>query len=554
MRKNFLSLVVLLFCIFTLHPAFNPMLEAAEIFLMLSYSDSGKVFRVKTDYEMLKPVGLFFNCDSADGFFVDNFNDFRTLSFKEPQTYQPVRQSLFRQVFDGKPAEADTSGSKSMHQDQRNELIGDSQAKPVFRSVGAPLSCGLGRKITLRPTETEFVPGEIEIFPERNWYQIPNSSWYQTWKNYETGNGSTYLIYYDEWQKALAEIVENLWRGQFPAFAAFRPVHKLENRRLLRAVTDGTLQTIDDFGKSFVAAKAAEKFCWAFNPGMNISKGELVVYSWEDSQTGRISFIGKNKQPEILLESKQADNRFIGFASTGLLVIGTDVVRSWLKKSDARFDDSQVNCKLAAFYAEPDKNVTRIAVYSDVNNYLYRFTYNEKSAAIEPAVEKIPLQINLDAMMFDIVGNLLMASMQEAENTFNADVEPGFGVETMMFDHSGELAEFDEEQGRYVNHEMPDRITGRLVFSKGFREAVFVLEVGSNQIRFINDVDLGKKYFCREFSLSRPPAELLNYTYSQVAVLAKKPGNRLDELKGEVPGFPDQFQKPEKVFIGFFQQ
>jgi hypothetical protein len=170
MRKRIFWVIV--FCFFVASTA----TEAAEIFLMLSFRDSGKVFRVKTDYERLRPIGLFFDCDRADGFYIDNLKDFRMLSFKSPESFAPVKTTLFRQVFDGQISLADSGGKTSLHQDQRNQLIKGSVARPVYRTVGAPLSCGPGRKISVRPNSGDFAKDELEILPEHNWYQIANSA------------------------------------------------------------------------------------------------------------------------------------------------------------------------------------------------------------------------------------------------------------------------------------------------------------------------------------------------------------------------------------------
>jgi hypothetical protein len=40
--------------------------------------------------------------------------------------------------------------------------------------------------------------------------------------------------------------------------------------------------------------------------------------------------------------------------------------------------------------------------------------------------------------------------------------------------------------------------------------------------------------------------------YAELFKTAQEPGNYLSEIKTEVPDFPDQFKKPEKVFIATY--
>ncbi len=539
--------MLFVFCFFVAFTA----ADAAEIFLMLSYKDSGKVFRVKTDYERLRPIGLFFDCDPADGFYIDNLKDFRMLSFKSPETFVPVRTTLFRQVFDGPVNLADFGGNSSQHQDQRDLLIRDSVAKPVFRTLGAPMSCGPGRKISVRPNNDDFAPAEVEILKDHNWYQIANSSWYQTW--HKNSDGS-YQIFFDEWQEGQAKVVETLWRGQNPAYAASRPIHHFPEKRLLRAITDGTLEIVEGFEKSFAVASSPKRISWAFDPGFQLDKGRLVVYSWSDDRPGSYSFVNHQSRPKLLVESRDAESRHIGFTNDGIMVIGNDIVKNWLKQGVYAKDAENLTCDLAAFYKVYSENRVKVAVFSKGENNLYIFTFDEESTKVAANPYKIKLPVKPEAMCFDIAGNILFTKMKEAENLFFPEVEPGYGVETLQFKNVDSLAEFDEEKGRYVEVKMPEKIVGLIVFSKQYQQELFALEPELNEFTRINDVNLGKKYFYREFTLNKPPEDLLNFNYQQVTDLARKPENILSELKSDVPGFPDQFKKPEKVFIGFYQQ
>jgi hypothetical protein len=403
----------------------------------------------------------------------------------------------------------------------------------------------------VRPNSGDFAKDELEILPEHNWYQIANSSWYQTW--HKNADGS-YQVFFDEWQEGQAEVVETLWRGQNPAYAASRPIHHYPQRRLLRAITDGTLEIVKGYEKSFAVTTDPTKICWAFEPGFNLNKGSLVVYSWSDNNPGSYSFINHQRRPKLLIESREAENRHIGFTNDGMIVVGTDIIRKWLKETGNGKDALKATCDLAAFYNVYYENTLKVAVFSKADSCLYIFSFDEENLKVKAGVFRKQLSLNPDALCFDIGGNVLFTAMNEAESQFFPGIEPGCGVETMQFENVDNLAEFDEEKGRYVEVKMPEKIIGKMVFSKEYRQELFALEPDLNELTRINDVNLGKKYFYREFILNQPPEDLLNFNYQQVVDLARKPGNILSELKSDVPGFPDQFIKPEKVFIGFYQQ
>ncbi|MFZ5951878.1 MAG: hypothetical protein ACOYXC_14320 [Candidatus Rifleibacteriota bacterium] len=526
--------------------------SALELFLMLSYQDKGRVYRVKTSNEGLLPTGYLFESEPADGFFVDNYFDFRLLITRDSNLYEPENRTLFRQVFDGTVADAENGLQSMTHQDMRDQLIADSLARPVFRPVGAPLSCGTGRKISVRPDKSNFLPGECEILPDHDWYQIPNGSWYQTWHKISEGERSSYLIHFDEWQKGSVEVIETLWRGVHPAYVTQRPLHQLESSRLLRALTDGSLELVNGYEKSFVAAEKRASYAWAFNPGFNVSKGELLLYSWLADKPGKLRVIGRPGEFQTGFESKEPGQRFVGIAGMKAVVIGTDIMRGWLAEASMQEAARVAECSLAAFHYSWETNLLQIMVYSNSDQKLYRFFYDTQQNRLMGSPEQFVIDMKPDAILFDLSGSFYITAMQQAECLIQKDVEPGYEVETMQLYGLDGVAEFDEEKGKYVNSTIPEQVRGHIVFSRSYSQNVFWF--GNNRPELIYSADLGKEFLFREFELNRPPLDLLNYDYYQVMTLAGKPGNRLSELKPDVPGYPDQYVKPQKAFLGFYQR
>lgn len=526
--------------------------SAIEIYMMLSFAESGRVYRVKTDYESYKPIGFYFSATPAEGFYIDNYRDFRMLHLGNSGETASANESIFRQVFDGPIAKADFGGQASQHQDQRNQIIADSIARPVYRTVGAPLSSGPGRKINLRLSDRYFAEGEVDIQQDKSWYQIPNGSWYQTWIPKSNPSDGSFLIYFDEWQKAKKEIEETIWRGEPPAFAIKHNVHQIESRQLLRAITDGSFQILPDHKHSFIAASKTENFAWAFNPGSIIGKGELAIYSWNENDKGRLTFpVSRFKYP-VLIESRDAKNRWVGFGCNHLFILGNDIFKSWLNLAGS--DCKTVESSLVCLFPVIDENLTHISFFNKSDRTIYTFCYDEAKKSIKNEFSRFQLKFDPDAMIADPRGNLIISAFAEAPLNTPIDLQPGLDVETMQLDVSEDLAEFDEEKGRYVNHKMPAKVSGRMVFSRGYLQKIFAIMRDDPELYLINSVELNKQFFYRDFTLFEPDPELLNLNYNEVLALAGKTGNVLSELKENVPGFPDQFEKPKKVFLGFFQE
>lgn len=531
----------------------SPPVNAREVFLYLGFSEIGKVYRVVTDYEMRRPVGYFFDATPVEAFYVDKFKDFRMLRLGEEHEQGMIDMKLSRQVFDGSIADADLGNGTLQHDDQREVLIKGSKAVPVYRSPGAPLSCNTGKKIPYTPDLKEFCPGEVKVFSGKKWYEIPNGSWYQTWNTIAEPKGSSYLIFYDQWNRFTAEVVESFWRGEKPGLVMEEKSGAIEKRKLLRATINGAMEVIAEFDRPVVVAENREKFSWYFDPGDSLGKGNLVFYSWFGAKAGKMTINGEQSSFKIQDESRCDKIRFPWAGAGRGLVVGCDVVEKWLKKSGNE-NSQRIDCTLASFYVAKAMNSLSVAVYSSNNSSLYEFRFEQMKLGSPSLIRKTELMFTPDALFYDMGGNLLMAAHEQEENTFFPDLEPGYGVETIRFDSSTSPGGFSDSGEKLVNPVVPAKLSGKIVFSKGFRESVYVLERDEPSVKFLNSVRLNKEYFYREFKLNNPPQDVFSTGYAEILLLARKPGNSLSKLQKNAPGFPDEHVKPEKVFLGFFQE
>jgi hypothetical protein len=525
--------------------------NASEVFLYLGFEDNARVFRVVTDYEFHRPIGYLFDAEPAEAFYIDNYKDFRMLRLDTDNEYEPANESLFRQVYDGPIKSLATSDKVFQHQDQREKLVEGSLAKPVYRTTGLPFSCGTGRKLNLRIKESYFADGELEVLPGKNWYQIPNGSWYQTWLTEGGAKDADHLVFYDQWRKQKVRVIESFWRGEKPGKVVERTVHENLHCCLFRAVVNSRMKIGDSCKKPYIAATRNEKFTCFFKPGNFVQRGELLIYSWFDTESGRVSLRGQVKNLPVLLESKDKNKRFAGLVKDGVIVVGPDIVQQWLKEVGS---GAVADCTLVAFHQLPLSATIKVAVYSRENAKLYLFELDHSTLKPKRNFKSIGVDLQIDTLFYDQGGNLLLACNEEDNPQLFADLEPGYGIETLHFDVSEELGEFSEDAGRFVNTRIPEKLTGSLVFSKSYKESVYALNENNDEFTLLNSVDLSKEYFCRRFELNDPPQNLLEMGYAEIIDLAGKPGNFLGEMDPEVPGFPDQYEKPKRVFIGFYQE
>jgi hypothetical protein len=528
--------------------------NAAEVFMLLSYDGFSRVYRVVTDDTLFKPIGYHFEASEAVGFYIDAYKDFRLLEINAVDDLPgKISATLFRQVFDGSIQEADNgiNGDKT-HNDERESLIAGSKGKPVYRCVGAPLSKGPGRKINLRLNERDFVAGECRIVDGKNWYQIPNDSWYQTWHHATESKDSGRLIFYDCWQAKKQRVVESIWRGQTPGRVAAGKITDLEERQLLRAICDGALRIVPYQNEAQIVARSSDRFSFYFDAGRLLSRGRLVFYTWNGDKKGRFHYTNVRHATPTAFESLSSDARFVGLGEQKVMVMGSDILADWLKESG--IDHEGASADLAAFFHESLTLVTEIAVYDRAAQTLYRCRYDEQKEALVEPLTPIKLAIAPEKMLYDSAGNLLLTLIEEKKPTTAIAAEPDFDLETMIIETGGIVSEFSEDEGLYTKQIIPDQVVGRFIFSRGYSQSLYAIAAGSSTVEHVCAIDLNKEFFMREFELNAAPDNLLNLSYNEVYLLAKEQQNHLSPLKSEVDGYPDQFVKPKDVFIGYYQR
>lgn len=555
MRSSFARLITAATLIYT---TFCAPAGAFESYLYLGYKDTGKVYRLSTGDQNQLPTGFVFACDpGAEAFVVDKLRNYRFLNLVSEGEFARTPGHIYRQVFDGLAVDADRGRhGHSQHQDQRNSLIQGAEGQPVFRPAGAPFSAGPGQPVSEVIARTGLSEGEYAPVDGRNWYKIPNGSWFQTWFPVEQPASESYKIFYDCWQEQKYFCNEAIWRGFVPGKVFERNTGSGTSRRFVRFAVDGAMEILPGTDDRSEMQSRPGFACYHDRSG-SIGEGSLLVHTWTGSDTGAFYINGEPSSFQPAVVSKTPSLRFVGMNISGssrrIYVVGNDVLHEWLRENN--IDQTGAECSLAVFCNVDEGRQTRVFVYSAPEKKIYCFGINEngllKASYLKTIIPEFPVQ----AMHADSSGNLYIAGVELSPQTLATPADFAAGFESLQINEEaqmlGETLSEDEFQKKL---NLRADLTGRIVFSQTGNAVLMMVYEGDSVPVTIGRAFLNKKYMAREFSfknqtlkdLHLPPAELLRLT--------EKPGNTLAELQGNVPGFPDEFVQPEKLLISVHEE
>ncbi len=527
---------------------------ALESYLYLGYEESGRVYRLTTTDQNQLPTGYVFACEpDVAAFIVDKLRNFRFIKTAQAGDFKKAHGYIYRQVFDDIAEDADRgSGGYAQHQDQRSELIPDSAGKPVFRPAGAPFSAGTGLVVTEGVAAASLEDGECEKVADRKWFRIPNGSWYQTWFNVAGRPESSLKIFYDCWEERDYSCHETIWRGSTPGQVHDRIVAAGVERRFIRAMTDGAMELLDENRQVSELLKQGG-FSVFHDSSTGTGEGNLLVHTWAGKDAGRFFVNGEscNDQPAIV--SQSTDRRFVAMNTSGtsnrLYVIGNDVLRSWLKGS--KYDAPEAECTAAVSTTLESGQKTGIFVYSAPQKIIYCFVKDETLPGNFALKHTITADFAVLAMHADPQGNLYLASIERVPAALEKSDDFAAGFESLQIADeqslmsSGKLSEDDVKTAMSVKHDL----SGSIIFSQAGYAVLYVVGDGQTQPVALGSVFLDKTFFARDFTFRNTSLQDLRVNAVELLKIAEKPGNSLAEVRGNVPGFPDQFRQPAKLFI-----
>ena len=555
MRNSFARLITAATLVYS---AFCAPAGAFESYMYLGYKDTGKVYRLSTGDQNQLPTGFIFACDpGAEAFMVDKLRNYRFLNLVPDGEFIRTPGHIYRQVFDGLAVDADRGRhGHSQHQDQRDGLIPGSAGQPVFRPAGAPFSAGPGHPVGDAIARAGLSEGEYAPVEGRNWYKIPNGSWYQTWFPVEQPASESYKIFYDCWQEQKFFCHEAIWRGFVPGKVFERTAGNGTSRRFVRVAIDGAMEKLSDKGYG-PEIENRPGFAFYHDRSGSTGEGDLLVHTWTGADAGLFFINGEPTSFQPVMASKSPSSRFVGMnisgSSRSIYVVGTDILQSWLR--DNNIDQTTGECSLAVFCNVDEGRQTRVFIYSAPEKKIYCFSLNEngilKARYLKTIVPELPVQ----AMHADGSGNLYIAGVEMSPPALADSADFAAGFESLQINEEaamlGETLSEDEFQKKL---NVRADLTGRIIFSQTGNAVLMMVYEGDSIPVTIGRAFLSKKYVARDFSLKNQSLKELHLPPAELLRLTEKPGNTLAELQGNVPGFPDEFVQPEKLLISVHEE
>jgi len=381
--------------------------EAADVYALFNYHDRSEVHFVFSTQTPANPFGKLFLAHHAESLHIDELNRFRLAFFNQTDDFKLVQRRLHRQVFDGRPALADHGmGGHSQHQDQRDSISPDQSGRPVFRSRGAPFSPGPGFMVTPQLARQNLVSGEVEILSGKNWYEIPNSSWYQTWFREGTGNSLSYMIFYDRWEEQTATVRESVWNGLPVARSDEFIIGGYSNYRLLRAKVDGAMELTADKSRLKAEINQSARVSLLQYGATKAAGVKTAMYQWYGNGEGVLSVENQRVDFNTVWESLDKQARFpFMLDEKRLIVMGTDLLHRWLESHGPGHENSECTfCVLVP----AGNNTHALSVYSAPDNSLFRFFIDSTANVNLKMTQVANLAFKPCAMTADHEGNLIL--------------------------------------------------------------------------------------------------------------------------------------------------
>lgn len=506
---------------------------AADVYALFNYPEQADIYRIFSTQAAGKTFGKQFSTPPAKAFYIDNNQQFRLVHSNQTTTFKTSARPLCRQVFDGLPVLADKGWhGYAQYQDQRDQLLPDSAGKPVFRSTGAPFSPGPGFPVDAEIAHQYLLAGEIVECPGHNWYEIPNSSWYQTWFKADETSNSSYLIFYDNWEEREYILTESIWSGQPVTNSRVLHPATLYDYRLQRAMLDGAMETLASAPALRIVFNNPVKMAFCHGINMLSNEFDTFLYSWYGDAPGTLSTNGQNFDFQIVFASKHKEARFpVLLDRNRLLVMGTDLLHDWLTFSQINSEDSECSSCVCSTMSDGNRAVM---VYSASNQKLYRFIIDAEAGIDFAKTTMTQLAFDPAAFTVDHEGRVFIGS---------------FSLWPESLTESEDLIMAIEAIDIYPDESTEEEIRGRILLAQQCYFNVYRVDYSRIEPLWYGNFKAGHRFFQCEFKVKSPPS-VLTRDVRILFELTRQPGNSLSEIKSvseeEQPG---QFIMPDQVFM-----
>lgn len=554
--KNNLLLCFFLFFLST--PAFSE-----EVYVYINFHDNNnQLYRIRTNNETQKSVGLCFSKNiQISGYFIDSVKNHRFIygASVDETSSKVLTEPIARQVYDGdiKNADLGRAGHPCSY-DSRGELVLGEKGKAVYRSPRAVFSAGCGKKIEQFDAKKNIEIGECEVIEGKNWYMIPNSSWYQTWHNTK----GSYDIFYDSWEKVNKNYLEDFWRSPTFYKAFDRIIASIPMKRLKRAKVDSALEKVED-GELKNILEVLPKLDFFMLPASYNRENQVGYYHWQGNKKGLIRIGSTKVNIEPIFESLEPDNRFVcyGTAITGVrkfYILGTDILKEWLKIFGMSTEGAE--CTKAVSVSLDKSLRSMIYVYSEPEKSVYRFILTEENQIEIGLPKKIKLDFKVAAMFVTSEGKLYLIPKIESRSKPTLNSLEDICIETSRIvykdGNSNPLSEiYSESKEDYEARINLSKLLTHdadcdLILSRAYYQRFYELPFGSDRVKKLDyEIFLGKEFYSLKLSFKNITMAKLESGLEILLEEAKREGNLIGNIEDKVPGYQNTFKKPEKYFL-----
>jgi|GEM_PF-7103631 len=506
-----------------------------ECYLLIGTGIKSGIYRLNNPSGETVPMGFLFDPGEVRDFAVGPERDFHLFFERVDPNYTVYEGNLLRQVFDGTVARANWGFHSVEHFDGRGRFGADETRKPVFRPIGASHSPGPGI-LASQPLVSPLPPGDV-LFPGKNWFAIPNKSWYQTWNPLPASgsHGYSYQIFYDHLELRRREWIEAFWHGNLRGETEEKFLGEIFQERLKRLMLNGCLDACGNGGGSMVFEDAdpISSIFWV-PPSLDKPARTYCYGAFPGRESYCLHCDGGPTIGTIVAESSAEKARWIGACRKNsqedwIYILGSDVFEEWIAKLES-LPQPLFDIDLVAVSPKDDGTGAVIFAYDRSQGKIFRFNRDETTTSVpfaEPVIS-FNIQNNLDDMKADREGNLYYACQERI---------PSYPPSGFTF-HQDLVAIFDDGPVQTGFRQ------GRLIFAQSIYETVYVIKPKSQKAMKLGEILLGKSFYAHAFKIPAEKEGVFAASAADFPQLLEKSGGTYLNWSQQVAEFPETYMPP----------
>lgn len=484
------------------------------------------------------PSKHLFTPNNTFSFAVDLDRNIYTFTEEVEAGFKLLSSKLKRQVLDGVSADHSDWGYHAyFHYDHRSWGRGDAvyRVGPAGRTVrgsgSRPKSAGPGTSISApagNPLPSFTGALTLNKYDGRNWYEIPNGSWYSSWKTAGAVHGfSTFYVVFGDKEEGKAHNWKLFtWKPNDPNFDA--PVYTNTvgtvvatsyDKKITRQIFAGCLDGCG--GASGSGSGVADEMTndLAFMPPIKSQPSRTYFYSRPKYQSGaEITLNGAKYTPAagnpLIGLPDNTDTLWIGVSmrnvnSDYVYTLGTSVIKDWYKQATG-VNAPAMNISAVAVSNQWNQEGGIVFAYDQSGKMVYKFERKEKSGApiskeryqaipVSGILSTIGAKPNsvIDDIKADGFGNMYFAMSHPAKSPAEFDPRSTFDPNEAIYLHKG--AKYDDN-GTW-------KWPGFLIYKQGYGKVVFQSRYG--RVREIGRKDFAVRYYNVPFNMNAAGTEEL---------------------------------------------